>query len=225
MGCADCRAADGSKTLNRCRCHSRERAPARRLARALEIADGRPTDGRKLFSQPVSLGSCRTDPLASVPHHGVEPGREPVGALSPPVVADFRIVPPVGLVLAGVVLAGLVVVVATDAVWPLDFMHIVFGSAWTGVDLFVGLVVGLIVAGGIYLSAHLRRDDRVRVRPQPRHRRRAGRAEPRMAPAAPGVRAPQSRPRARGGVHTSWCNCHKMVEGRGQRPRPSTERG
>ena len=47
-------------------------------------------------------------------------------------VADFRIVPPVGLVLAGVVLAGLVVVVATDAVWPLDFMHIVLGSAWTG---------------------------------------------------------------------------------------------
>jgi hypothetical protein len=63
----------------------------------------------------------------------------------PPQVPEFEIVPRVGLGLAGLVLVALVVVVATDARWPLDFMHVVFGSAWTVIDLFVGLVLGPIL--------------------------------------------------------------------------------
>ena len=69
----------------------------------------------------------------------------PEAHASPPQIPDFEIVPRVGLVLAAAVLVALVVVVATDARWPLDFMHVVFGSAWTVIDLFVGLIVGPIL--------------------------------------------------------------------------------
>src|SRR5271155_3449060 len=60
-------------------------------------------------------------------------------------IPDFDIVPRVGLALSGVVLVALVVVVVTNRLWPLEFMHVVFGSAWTIVDLFVGLLVGPIL--------------------------------------------------------------------------------
>lgn len=83
--------------------------------------------------------------MSSLAHHGVELGPEPAGVLPPPAVPEFRVVPPVGLVLAGVVLVALVVAVLSDKLWPLDFMHVVFGSAWTIIDLFVGLVVGPIL--------------------------------------------------------------------------------
>jgi hypothetical protein len=63
----------------------------------------------------------------------------------PPAIPDFQIVPRVGLALAGVILVALVVVVLTNALWPLIFMHVVFGSAWTIIDLFVGLIIGPIL--------------------------------------------------------------------------------
>jgi hypothetical protein len=62
-----------------------------------------------------------------------------------PAIPEFEIVPRVGLVLAAVVLVALVVTVAVNKVWPLVFMHVVFGAAWTMVDLFVGLVIGPII--------------------------------------------------------------------------------
>ena len=64
------------------------------------------------------------------------------GALEIP---DFQMVPRVGLVLAAIVVAATVVAIATDDGWMLQFMHVVFGSAWTVLDLFLGLVLGPIL--------------------------------------------------------------------------------
>jgi hypothetical protein len=58
---------------------------------------------------------------------------------------EFEIVPRVGLILSGVVAVLLVAAIAANTLWPLEFMHVVFGSAWTIVDLFVGLIVGPII--------------------------------------------------------------------------------
>jgi hypothetical protein len=88
-----------------------------------------------------------SDLMASIAHDGLESDAGPAQPVAPPAVPEFRIVPPVGLALAALILVALVVVVATDTLWPLDFMHVVFGSAWTIIDLFVGLVVGPILGG------------------------------------------------------------------------------
>jgi hypothetical protein len=57
----------------------------------------------------------------------------------------FDIVPRTGLVLAGVVMLGLIVTIATNSLWPLQFFHVAFGAAWTIVDLFLGLILGPII--------------------------------------------------------------------------------
>ncbi len=73
----------------------------------------------------------------------------PIGAEGQPQarpgVPDFEIVPRVGLGLAAVILVGLIVAIASNRLWPLEFFHVVFGSAWTVIDLFVGLIVGPIL--------------------------------------------------------------------------------
>jgi hypothetical protein len=40
---------------------------------------------------------------------------------------------------------GLVVAIATNSMWALDFFHVVAGAAWTIIDLFVGLIIGPIL--------------------------------------------------------------------------------
>jgi hypothetical protein len=73
---------------------------------------------------------------------------EQVHAQGPPVGLerpDFRIVPRTGLVLAGVAGVALIVAIAANKLWPLEFLHVAGGAAWTIVDLFVGLVVGPII--------------------------------------------------------------------------------
>jgi hypothetical protein len=92
--------------------------------------------------------------MVSIAREVSEPQSEAVHAGPPPAVRDFDIVPRVGLVLAGVLLVALVVVVATNGLWPLVFMHVVFGSAWTIVDLFVGLVIGPIL-GSLSIPARI----------------------------------------------------------------------
>ncbi|MGH7640356.1 MAG: hypothetical protein ACREOL_05545, partial [Candidatus Dormibacteria bacterium] len=47
--------------------------------------------------------------------------------------------------LVGAVLVFLVVAIAEDWFWALDFLHVAGGGLWTGIDLFVGLVVGPII--------------------------------------------------------------------------------
>jgi hypothetical protein len=66
-----------------------------------------------------------------------------VGAPSRP---KIQIVPVRGLPIVAVVLAGLVVTIATNKLWPLEFYHVVGGGIWTALDLFLGLVIGPIMA-------------------------------------------------------------------------------
>ena len=78
----------------------------------------------------------------------------PPGALSPggppgagPAMARPRveIVPVRAVPIVVIVIVGLVVAIATNSLWALDFYHVVGGGLWTGIDLFVGLVVGPII--------------------------------------------------------------------------------
>jgi hypothetical protein len=52
------------------------------------------------------------------------------------------IVPLKGLPIVGLVLAGLVLSIQGNWAWALDFYHVVGGGLWTGVDLFMGFVIG-----------------------------------------------------------------------------------
>jgi hypothetical protein len=66
-----------------------------------------------------------------------------VGAPSRP---RIQIVPVRGLPIVAVVIAGLVATIATNKLWPLEFYHVVGGGMWTALDLFLGLVIGPIMA-------------------------------------------------------------------------------
>jgi hypothetical protein len=73
----------------------------------------------------------------------------PVGAISAPAPAavrpDFEIVPRVGLILSGVAAVLLIVAIAVNKLWPLEFLHVAGGAAWTIIDLFLGLILGPII--------------------------------------------------------------------------------
>jgi hypothetical protein len=60
-------------------------------------------------------------------------------------VPDFQIVPRAGLPIVGVVLALTIAGIASDKLWPLIFLHVVAGAAWTIIDLFLGFVLGPIM--------------------------------------------------------------------------------
>jgi hypothetical protein len=62
-----------------------------------------------------------------------------------PPLPQFQIVPLAAIPIVTVVLTGLVVAIAGNWLWALDFYHVVGGGLWTGVDLFVGFVVGPII--------------------------------------------------------------------------------
>jgi len=66
---------------------------------------------------------------------------EPAPAARP----DFEIVPLKGLPIVAAVFVVLVAAIAWNRFWPLEFLHVVFGSAWTIIDLFRGLVLGPII--------------------------------------------------------------------------------
>ena len=57
----------------------------------------------------------------------------------------FQVVPLRGIPLALGVIVLLVVAVAGNWVWALDFFHVAGGALWTGIDLFVGFIVGPIL--------------------------------------------------------------------------------
>jgi hypothetical protein len=92
--------------------------------------------------------------MVSIAREASEPQGEASHGGPPPAVRDFEIVPRVGLALAGVLLIALIVVVLENGLWSLIFMHVVFGSAWTIVDLFVGLVIGPIL-GSLSIPARI----------------------------------------------------------------------
>jgi hypothetical protein len=70
-----------------------------------------------------------------------------VEAAGPPALErpDFEIVPRKGLPIVAVVFVLLIVGIAVNKLWPLEFLHVVSGSAWTIIDLFLGLVLGPIM--------------------------------------------------------------------------------
>jgi hypothetical protein len=74
----------------------------------------------------------------------VAPGAPP--GMGPPVVPEFQIVPLRGLPIVGAVLVALIVSIAGNWLWALDFFHVVGGGMWTAIDLFVGFIVGPILA-------------------------------------------------------------------------------
>lgn len=76
-------------------------------------------------------------------------GPAAAGQPQPPVARPVRpprtIVPLAGLPVAGAVLVALVVAITGNWLWALDFFHVAGGGLWTGIDLFVGLIVGPIL--------------------------------------------------------------------------------
>jgi hypothetical protein len=58
---------------------------------------------------------------------------------------DFEIVPRVGLIFAAVAMVALVVAIAVNKLWPLEFLHVAGGAGWTIIDLYLGLVLGPII--------------------------------------------------------------------------------
>jgi hypothetical protein len=68
--------------------------------------------------------------------------------------ADFEIVPLKGLPIVAAAFVALIVAIAANKLWPLEFLHVVFGAAWTIIDLFVGLVIGPIL-GSLSIPARV----------------------------------------------------------------------
>jgi hypothetical protein len=56
-----------------------------------------------------------------------------------------QVVPLWGLPVVGVVVAFVIASIAGNWLWALMFCHVAGGALWTGIDLFVGLVVGPIL--------------------------------------------------------------------------------
>ena len=69
-------------------------------------------------------------------------GAPPAAALERP---DFQIVPRAGLPLVALVMALLIAGIAANKLWPLEFLHVVGGAAWTIIDLFLGFILGPII--------------------------------------------------------------------------------
>ena len=73
---------------------------------------------------------------------------------APPAIPPFEIVPRAGIVAAGVVLVAIVAAIASDKLWPIMFLHVAGGAAWTVIDLFLGLVLGPIL-GSLSVPARI----------------------------------------------------------------------
>jgi hypothetical protein len=74
----------------------------------------------------------------------------PPATIAPPPPAteaapQLRIVPVRALPVVGAVLVLLVVAIAGNWLWALDFFHVAGGALWTAIDLFLGFVIGPIM--------------------------------------------------------------------------------
>jgi hypothetical protein len=69
-------------------------------------------------------------------------GGPPPGA---PAIPQFEIVPRRGLPFVAAVVVLLVIGIALDEQWGLEFLHVTAGAAWTIIDLFMGFVIGPII--------------------------------------------------------------------------------
>ena len=80
----------------------------------------------------ISAGPADTVDAPALAPHGVQ-------------VPEFDIVPRVGIVLGAIAMVLLIVAIAVNKLWPLEFLHVAGGAAWTIIDLFLGLVLGPIM--------------------------------------------------------------------------------
>jgi hypothetical protein len=71
-----------------------------------------------------------------------------------PEALEFEIVPRKGLVVVAIAFAFLVWAIASDKLWPVEFLHVAGGAAWTIIDLFLGLVLGPIL-GSLSIPARI----------------------------------------------------------------------
>lgn len=62
-----------------------------------------------------------------------------------PPQTHLQIVPLKSLPVIAVFLVGLILAIATNRFWAIDFYHVVGGGAWTAIDLFLGFVLGPIL--------------------------------------------------------------------------------
>jgi hypothetical protein len=62
-----------------------------------------------------------------------------------PARRTVQVVPVKGVPIVLVVVVGLIVAIATNSQWALDFYHVVGGGMWTAIDLFLGLLLGPIM--------------------------------------------------------------------------------
>jgi len=85
------------------------------------------------------------------------------GIRDEPARPTVEIVPLRGLPIVAAVLVLLVVAIAGNWLWALDFFHVVGGGLWTGIDLFVGLIIGPILGR---LSIQARMEFSVRFMPK-----------------------------------------------------------
>ncbi len=70
---------------------------------------------------------------------------EPLPAAAAQERPQLKIVPLAGLPIVAAVVGGLIAAIATNSTWALDFFHVAGGGLWTGIDLFLGLVLGPIM--------------------------------------------------------------------------------
>ena len=61
-------------------------------------------------------------------------------------IPPFQMIWRNGLVMIAILFALVVAAIAYNHVWPLTFLHVGFGAAWTVIDLYAGLLIGPIVA-------------------------------------------------------------------------------
>jgi hypothetical protein len=72
---------------------------------------------------------------------GAQRGGAPVEQERP----DFEIVPLKALPFVAVAFGLLIAAIAANRFWPLEFLHVAAGAAWTVIDLFLGFVLGPIL--------------------------------------------------------------------------------
>jgi len=72
----------------------------------------------------------------------------------PPPRLDVKIVPLVGLPFVGLALLFVLYAIGSNSMWALMFAHVAGGGMWTGVDLYVGLLLGPII-GGMSIPARM----------------------------------------------------------------------
>jgi hypothetical protein len=95
---------------------------------------------------------ARTADVGLAPPGAGAPGLAPAGAppasagaSTGPAVAAGPIIPLKGLIPVGLVLAFTIASIGGNWKWALDFLHVASGGLWTGIDLFVGFVIGPII--------------------------------------------------------------------------------